>query len=70
MIYYLLHALGTPKLIEIKDPQTGQITGTRLPEMVLKSNCPQSRIEALRNWKKEQENFKSVYAETKNSKKF
>lgn len=65
MIYYLLHALGTPKLIEIKDPQTGQITGTRLPEMVLKSNCPQSRSEALRNWKKEQENFKSVYAETK-----
>lgn len=66
MIYYLLYALGTPKLIEIKDPETGQVVGTRLPNMVLKSNCPQNREEALANWKKEQKNFKSVYIETKN----
>lgn len=65
MIYYLLHALGTPKLIEIKDPKTGQVIGTRLPKMVLESNCPQNKTEALANWKAERQNFKSVYAKTK-----
>lgn len=65
MIYYLLHALGTPKLIEIKDPETGQVIGTRLPKIVLKSNCPQNKTEAFANWKAEQQNFKSIYTKTK-----
>jgi hypothetical protein len=63
---YLAEASGTPQLIEIKDPETGEIVERR-PRIVVECNAPASQTEALINWSKARGEFQIALTKSKNA---
>ncbi|MES2112723.1 MAG: AAA domain-containing protein [Bacteroidota bacterium] len=60
MSTYLAEAAGTPQFINIVDPQTQQITGTRKPKIITLENPPDNHVAALVAWNKARQEFITV----------
>ncbi len=56
---YLAEAAGTPQLIEVEDPKTGELK-TRPPRIVTDEDPPRSHDEALRRWRKMRTTFRTA----------
>jgi hypothetical protein len=54
---YLSAAAGTPQSVDVKDPNTGKITGTRNPKIVDEDDAPDGRAQALDRWLQARERF-------------
>jgi hypothetical protein len=56
---YLAEAAGTPQFIEYIDPETGE-KKTRRPRIIIEEKAPGGHVEALRNWRKAREEFRTA----------
>ncbi|MXV51517.1 hypothetical protein GS399_11095 [Pedobacter sp. HMF7647] len=64
---YLGEANGTPQLIDVIDPETGKVTGTRKPRIVIEENAPSSHVQAISNWNSARNEFQIAVEESKAS---
>jgi hypothetical protein len=56
---YLAAAAGTPQVIELVDPTTGETT-TREPRIIANERAPRDHEEALRRWRQARKTFRTV----------
>jgi len=64
MATYLAEASGTPQLIDVVDEQTGKVTATRKPRIIIAENAPGNHDEAVERWKISRKAFQQVLAES------
>lgn len=57
---YLRHASGTPQVIDLTDPETGKITGSREPAIIAAEKPPGSHAEALQRWRTAKQSFQDA----------
>lgn len=63
MSTYLAEAAGTPQFINIVDPKTQQITGTRKPKIIALENPPDNHAAAIALWHQARQEFIAVLNE-------
>jgi hypothetical protein len=61
---YLAEAAGTPKIIEVTNPETGTLE-TRPPRIVTEEKPPRSHEEALRRWQQARTAFRGALAKSR-----
>jgi energy-coupling factor transporter ATP-binding protein EcfA2 len=61
---YLAAAAGTPQIVDVINPDTGEKT-SRPPRIVTAENAPRDRNEALQRWQKSCKEFASVLQKSK-----
>lgn len=62
---YLAEAAGTPQFIDVIDPKTGKVVGTRKPRIVDEEQPPRSSEEAKERWNSAKTDFQSDLSECK-----
>ena len=60
MSTYLAEAAGTPQFVNVLDPQTQQIIGTRKPKIITLESPPDNHAAALMAWNKARQEFTTV----------
>jgi hypothetical protein len=56
---YLATAAGTPRMVEIEDPETGEIE-TRPPRIVTDERAPRDHDDAMRRWRQARKAFRTA----------
>lgn len=64
---YLAEAAGTPQFVDVIDPRTGKVIGTRKPKIVEKEDAPAGPAEALERWGVARNNFISALAKSRSA---
>ena len=63
---YLAAAAGTPQVVEIKDPATGELT-TRPPRIVTEEHPPRDNADALKQWRNARKSFVATLKRCENA---